>query len=125
MSIQTALVSRLTLDIQDLRQDKEYLRADVARLQAELDRERAEKERYRRRARELEELLHRGNSAPLPGDAHPALVKPEQFSSKLAGTVRKSPSLEIIGFTELPMGLIRMDGSIAKLKIIHVKSDLK
>ncbi|RXW12949.1 hypothetical protein EST38_g12906 [Candolleomyces aberdarensis] len=91
----TALVSRLTQDIQDLRQDKEYLRADVARLQAELDRERAEKERYRRRARELEELLEKGN-------AQPPSVKPEQFSSKLVGTVRKSPSLEITGFTEPP-----------------------
>ncbi|RXW25094.1 hypothetical protein EST38_g750 [Candolleomyces aberdarensis] len=102
MSLETALVSRLTQDIQDLRQDKEYLRADVARLQAELDRERAEKERYRRRARELEELLQRGNSAPLPGGSYPSLVKPEQFLSKLAGTVRKSPSSEITGFTEPP-----------------------
>jgi predicted nucleic acid-binding Zn-ribbon protein len=64
-SIETALVSRLTQDIEDLRQDKRYLRADVVRLREELQHERDEKERYTKRVKELEELLEKaqkGNS---------------------------------------------------------------
>ena len=57
---QTALVFRLTQDIEDLRQYKQYLRANVTRLQAELQRERREERTIEEACKRIGEFVGTG-----------------------------------------------------------------